>query len=173
MSTTTTTLVNNSGLDDVTFMRAWAVRLAQFLVADGKCVQGVELFGSLARGKGTMGSDFDVIVCVDGFTAAQWMSLVREKINGGALYDTSVAALRQRVTLEMIGLSSAQVEDATGISPKKIDYFLFPLDWRTRLDDLQRLGHHNDPKFMQNIARDALTFVPNQGFAFPLFPRDK
>jgi hypothetical protein len=166
-------LKNASGINDVTFMRLWSVQLAQFLTTHGTGVQRVELFGSLARGKGTMGSDFDVIVCVDGFTSVQWLLDVRNAAGVGDMYGPSKASIRQRCALSAIGISPVQIEGATGISPWKQDYFLFPSDWRNRLETLQHLGDHTDPEFMQNIARDALTFVPNQGFAFPLFPRDK
>lgn len=37
-----------------------------------------------------------------------------------------------------------------------LDIFLFPPDWRERLDELQEALPHTDPDFMRNIARDAI-----------------
>ena len=165
-------LKNMSGIDDVSFMRAWCVLLAQYLVQNGTGVRGVELFGSLARGRGTMDSDFDLIICVDGPIADQWMANVNDELAGFDTYSPSVASVRRRLALGAVKIDPDKLEAAVGIQPGKQDFFLFPADWRTRLAELQRLGRHTDVNFMQNIARDARTFVPDQGFPFPIFPRN-
>lgn len=166
----TTSLENKSGLDDVTFMRAWAFQLAHRLYILGRGVLGIELFGSLARGKGTMDSDFDVIVCVEAFQAFQWLEAVRGQIRDRDAYGPSVAKIRRLEAMRTIGITPDRLYAATGIDGWRLDIFVYPPNWRDYLHELQVLGHHTDPNFMRNIARDALTFVPNQGFAFPIFP---
>jgi len=167
----TTHLVNNSGTSDKIFMRGWATSLADYIFRYGKGVKGLELFGSIARGDTmTMDSDFDVIVCVSTMDALLWMLEVRRAVEDDVdLYNESLASVRRRKALECLGISPVDLEAAVGIQPWKQDFFLFPHDWRDLLDELQLLGHHSDPNFMRNIARDALTFVPNQGFAFSVF----
>lgn len=148
-------------------VREQANRLGDVIMGRGQHVLGVELFGSLARGGGRLGSDLDIIVLVDGFTAALWMFEVRDRIDDEDLYDESVAATRQRLALKHLGISSDELFAATGLPPKKRDIFLFPPDWRSRLGLLQQMGRHKDPEFMTNIARDAIAFAAFQGFLFP------
>ena len=42
------------------------------------------------------------------------------------------------------------------INPAKLDIFVFPPNWRDKLDQLQEDLPNKDPNFMQNIARDAV-----------------
>jgi hypothetical protein len=166
-------LLNNSGTDDVTFMRAWATHLASYLVTFGGHVQGLEIFGSLARGRGTINSDFDLILLGCPHITRQWNFIVHQRLYDNPeedLYSESAAAIRRRSALEVIGIDMIDLENAVGIRPWKLDFFIFPAHWRKQLARLQQLGHHRDPRFMQNIAQDAIKFDPDRGFPFPTFP---
>jgi hypothetical protein len=147
------------------FRRKKANRLAKYLLRHGSDVEGVELFGSLSRGEGGQYSDYDLIVCVDGIRAAEWMNQVRDAVDGD-LYDASVARLRQHFALKLIGLTERDVAKAVGIRRDRIDIFVFPTDWRARLHELQEFGDHIDPDFMWNIAEDAIAYDAHSGFPF-------
>lgn len=155
-------------VSEVTSMRIKAIGLAGYLLRHGRRVVGIELFGSLARGGGTRSSDFDMIVVVDGFTAALWHMRVLKVMAIQAPGQESIASVRRRLALKVLEVSSIELEKTTGIHPWKQDFFLFPPDWRQRLPELQMVGSHKDPEFMANIARDARTYVPSQGFPFPV-----
>jgi predicted nucleotidyltransferase len=162
---------NRSGLDDVTLMRMLANGLGDVLYRRSNgVVRAVEIFGSLSRGGGTFDSDFDMILCVDDVCFMRWMRSIREAMDGD-MYDYSAAHIRRVFALEAIGLTDDDIANYIGIAPRKQDYFLFPLDWRKYIVLLQELGRHRDPDFIRNLSRDALMFVPNQGFAFPVVPR--
>lgn len=163
----TNKLENTSGVKNVMFMRAWATRVADWLHHNGQNVQGVELFGSLARGEGSMASDFDLIIVVDGFTSARWFYDIRDALGQNPFYENAAFARRQKA-FTAINVDENDISNGTGVALAKLDIFMFPTDWRGRLSELQDLGSHSDPKFMQNIAKDARTFVPDQGFPFPI-----
>jgi predicted nucleotidyltransferase len=161
-------LENKTGIQNVTFMRAWATHLAGWLHRNGQGVQSIELFGSLARGEGGMDSDFDLIIAVDGFTSARWFYDVRDELMQDPFYGEGTALVRRQRAFKALKIDESGLEDGTGVKPDKLDIFLLPPNWRERLSELQELGSHSDPNFMQNIARDARTFVSEQGFPFPV-----
>jgi hypothetical protein len=86
----------------------------------------------------------------------------------GPFYGEGTALVRRQRAFKALKIDESGLEDGTGVKPDKLDIFLLPPNWRERLSELQELGSHSDPNFMQNIARDARTFVSEQGFPFPV-----
>ncbi|MGB2787218.1 MAG: nucleotidyltransferase domain-containing protein [Candidatus Saccharimonadaceae bacterium] len=136
----------------------------QYLASFGGPVQWVEVFGSIARGSGGESSDLDVILVVDDETASKWAENVIKRLgyfgrafSNSDFYDSAKHA-RLDVAAEILGT----VPEAIYLLwyMRNIDIFLFPPDWRDHLDELQRIGRHSDPMFMQNVARDALRYDP-------------
>lgn len=141
------------------------LRQIQYLASFGEPVRSVEVFGSIARGNGGEFSDLDVILVVDDETASKWTEDVKKRLgyfgmafSNGGFYDSAKDA-RLEIAAEILGT----VPEAMFESPwyvRTIDVFLFPPDWRDRLDELQIIGQHSDPTFMQNVALDALRYDP-------------
>ena len=117
-----------------------------------------EIFGSVAR-SGT-GRDIDLIVIVDEGTFQAFVSDVRRRNEGRNAFDV-YGKTRQRffaadeATNGMIG--DVVFSNLRGIVRRhdNLDIFLFPENWRHRLDEIQRALPNRDPNFMKNIARDA------------------
>lgn len=137
-------------------------------------IDSVEIFGSVARGEAKPGSDIDLIVVPHyGHIAETWAVLVDNQGDGVSY---SSAASRNEVfrrlfavdfdehpfsyhwyaARNMLGMPDAPLGD-------HVDVFVFPPDWRTKLDELQRSLDHTDPMFMQNIAQDALRYDRSLG----------
>lgn len=125
-------------------------------------VQAVEVFGSVARGQ--EGHDLDLILVCDEETSQEFMTLVEIEARLAKLprmkwYDG--CALSRSCVAESILVSGIASENnpfeeaiiaAHGVG---IDIFIFPSDWRNRLSELQGRMEHDDPNFMQKIAKDA------------------
>lgn len=124
-------------------------------------VQAVEVFGSVARGQ--EGNDLDLILVCDEETSKLFTELVETeakisrlphtgRYHGYALTRSNIAEL---VLAPDICDENNQFEAALAESEVGIDIFIFPPDWRNRLDELQGRMEHDDPKFMAKIAKDA------------------
>lgn len=137
--------------------------LCRFLIGCGQEVQRIELFGSLARRRGGLESDFDLVIVTSDTLAEQWHHTLQAILDDD-IYDSSVAAVRRELTLEFIGLDESEVLACTGVPERKMDLFLFPANWKHLLSELQEAGRHRDPAFMENIARDAVPYMPGHGF---------
>lgn len=132
-------------------------------------IDSVEIFGSVARGEAKPGSDIDLIVVPHySHIAATWATLVGHQCDGVSYasatprnevfrrifdvdLDTPPFAYRWEAARGMLGLPDASLA-------ARVDVFVFPPDWRNKLDELQLILSHTDPEFMQNIARDALRY---------------
>lgn len=123
----------------------------------------VFLFGSLARGNANRGSDIDMIVIVDEEKAAEWLA----RIQCFEIEFYHQARERLFAASQVLG----QHWLLSGWGPL-LDIFLFPPNWLSKLDELQRAGRHSDPSFMRNIAQDATRFDPELQ-TFPVFLQDK
>lgn len=136
----------------------WARTIAHRLLQSPH-VEQVLLFGSLALGKATKKSDIDLIVIVDVELSQLW----HQEVLDADSFD--MYTIRRHLRLEYAG-------DIVQWYPFSVpfdalDIFLFPPDWREQLAELQRLGKHADPSFMENIARDATAYDPALG-SFPM-----
>lgn len=150
-----------------------ADRVAEVLLQNHD-VHEVLLFGSLARNG--RGRDIDLIVITDEWRSDQFMRtaltemqeieehaarlpIIADRIRNGA-YGHKQA--RQAAAIEAIEGFEWELDVARSIAyPASIDIFVFPTDWRNRLEVLQLILPHHDPHFMQNIARDAMSLGRN------------
>lgn len=140
-------------------------------------VQDVLVFGSVARSH--VGNDLDLIIVVNQAAFERYVDLMK---TGGwsAGYrlhlNKNASVFRDRhgrfQTIEfLLGWDTNSDDDfrgwrqlekevnALGLewSPKKFDLHIFPPNWRATLLLLQlRLGH-TDPKFMETVAREAVS----------------
>lgn len=140
------------------------LRQIQYLASFGEPVQSVEVFGSISRLERGEFSDLDVILVVDSETASKWAEDVKKRLgyfglafSNGGFYDSAKDA-RLEIAAEILGT----VPEAMYLPQytRDIDIFLFPPNWRDRLDELQVIGRHSDPEFMQNVALDAVRYDP-------------
>lgn len=132
-------------------------------------VRDIEMFGSVARDG--EGRDLDLILIVDesvfqNFTSDINTALRRPPYGKFGVYGTyGSAAMRLNAAesaLPYLHMFLSAAEDIlsaecwnSGRQGRLLDIFLFPADWRTRLEELQGAIPHDDPYFMRNIARDA------------------
>ena len=131
--------------------------VARLLLAQ-KNVLAVQLFGSYSRGEDRPSSDCDIIVVADDLTAAKWLQNLEYSFgsfgDGDAYW--SAKTLRQDLFQRFFSWPS-DLYDTSYFDP-----FVFSTDWQNEhtLAMFQERGNHRDPEFMQNIARDAITYDP-------------
>ncbi len=124
-------------------------------------VQAVEVFGSVARDQ--EGRDLDLILVCDEETSQLFMEMVEleaeiaklpkiGRYHGYALTRSNIA---EEILSDIVASDNNLFEEALAASEVGVDIFIFPPDWRNRLDELQGRMGHDDPKFMQKIAKDA------------------
>lgn len=118
--------------------------------------QDILLFGSVARGEQSSASDIDLIITVNDHVYDRWQEALREM--DPSCFATSVAAKQARLEAASIALCQPFVYNSYHMSP--IDLFLLPVNWKSRLDELQTSCGFDDPLFMQNVAKDAESFDP-------------
>jgi predicted nucleotidyltransferase len=133
-------------------------------------IEDIYLFGSVARNGS--GHDIDIIVTVSDTLFQKWTTSVKRKIVMITDGDPEIedmyfnAAIRFDAAAELLGLDFIdfcfEFFDANGLRGYPVDYicvdidlFLFPHDWKERLEELQTHLPHSDPKFMEKIAKDA------------------
>ena len=144
--------------------RELADRVADILRGHPR-IQKLFLFGSVARDG--FGEDLDLIIIASDETASRFREIIDIRCGdlpksvrglGADLYimkrlrfDAADLALQWDIpdVIEMY-------EAATEADPVRLDVFVFPPDWKDRLEELQTAVPHKDPKFMENIARDAI-----------------
>ena len=160
-------------LQSLMVTRDRAVRVAEVLL---QCydVHEVLLFGSLARAN--IGRDIDLILIADEFRSNIFMSKALEEMS---ITESIVRLIPERADMIRNGAyghkrarQDAAVEAIDGLEdvlysalgvayPASLDIFVFPPEWRDRLEVLQFFLPHSDPHFMQNIARDAISIGRN------------
>lgn len=119
-------------------------------------INAVVVFGSVARDN--EGGDLDLILLCDEEIAQEFFSLVllyqdRERY---AYHD--MKDIRRQAAVALLSgneLDSILRRMDNFVHPCDLDIFIFPPNWRERLDELQDALPHSDPYFMRNIARDA------------------
>jgi hypothetical protein len=129
-------------------------------------VIGVELVGSIARNG--MGNDLDLVLTVNPFRYATFVRTMQISMTeGGASeayeeeedeYFFGFKSARLYAALEVLNLPpalSAWLEYAT--RSFTLDLFLMPQGWRKHIEEVQAHLPHRDPRFVRNIAADAVT----------------
>ncbi len=123
----------------------------------GRAVQEVLLFGSVARDY--VGADLDLVLVVPEVWFQEYVELAGIWCGYGP---RKIVLYRERrfeaATHALCLYGNYQVSGHSEMewNSHYIDLHVFPTDWRDRLGELQlRLGHH-DPKFMENVAREAI-----------------
>jgi hypothetical protein len=130
-------------------------------------VQGIELYGSLARGNGTALSDIDMIVLVDGFLAAKWIRMFKDSFRWQGNYSASIKPFRFQAARELLKFDESELVHHTGVDKEKIDLSVFPVNWKGLIPEMCEEWHRWNPRFLSDIAADAIRFVPFTGFPFP------
>ena len=132
-------------------------------------IQDIYLFGSVAR-EGA-GNDIDIIATVPDKLFSEWTSNVLtavHSINDTEEKDDSLyfnADLRMSCAADLLGIDPEDFEfyfeNVIGVRGYPIsfsfvytDLFLFPHNWKERLEELQNMLPHSDPEFMYKIAKD-------------------
>ena len=131
-------------------------------------LQDVYLFGSVARDG--VGHDIDIIATVSDKLFYKWTSSILTVIQSldGAEDDSLYfnADLRMSCAADLLGIDPEDFEfyfeNVIGVRGYPIsfsfvytDIFLFPHNWKERLEELQNMLPHSDPEFMYKIAKDA------------------
>lgn len=111
----------------------------------------IEIFGSMAR-EGC-GHDLDIIIIG---TEEEWQQF-REKTLSYLEHMPAGPIARGLSAWDVLGESFVTFD--MFFAPLPVDVFIFPQDWRKRLEELQEVFPHEDPDFMRNIEADALTLL--------------
>jgi len=118
-------------------------------------VRAVEVFGSIARAG--EGNDLDLAVVVEGGFYTSYVIDLRERMDYGDYY-ADFKSERRIAALKALFFTTAQcgwLESVTaGIV---LDLHLLPVGWKEQTDMLQQHLWHDDPNFVKNIAKDAVT----------------
>lgn len=145
--------------------RELAEQVAEILYGEPK-IKEVYLFGSVAR-EGS-GHDLDLILIADEETAETFqmalLSFMSPMLFVAAFQSTYGKGIFSRARLNIAdlvlwdggGFPTAIVEAVSRALPAQLDLFIFPPNWRERLPQLQNAFPNKDPRFMENIARDAV-----------------
>ena len=136
-------------------------------------IEGVELFGSRARGNERTYSDYDVILLTKEDQARAVNESVTYKMRAHGMLDGyhDASHVRRDVIFDHFGIDGRSVQIWIGIELDKIDLFCFPIEWRSMLETLQYALPHADDNFMRNIAKEAIPFTRLWGFNFPKHPK--
>lgn len=126
-------------------------------------IHAIWLFGSVARNY--VGADLDLVLEVDETVFQDYLDLVGVWCGYGPENKTAPEHTRYRERRFQAAGNALYMWNSyrfDGVSEIQwnshyIDLHVFPVDWRDRLAELQdRLGHH-DPKFMENVAYEAMS----------------
>ena len=114
-------------------------------------IHAIWLFGSVAHSY--IGAELDLLLEVDEITFMEYLKL------GGTWSDFQYR--EHRFVAAGVALVMAKDYSFTWTSEIAwnwhcIDLHVFPTDWRNQLSELQVLLGHHDPKFMDNLAREAI-----------------
>jgi predicted nucleotidyltransferase len=142
--------------------RELAMQVAKILHEHPKVFE-VYLFGSVAR-EG-VGLDLDLFIISDSYTAGAFLQYAREALaefeyirdHFAGIYGVGSHVFRAAAATEAIGqgFGTTLYKAETLAGNCRIDLFVFPPNWRARLDYLQSSLPHKDPNFMHNISNDA------------------
>lgn len=121
-------------------------------------VRGVEVIGSVAREK--QGNDLDLVVVVDAAAYATYVLALSEAYDpfgSGDNFYGDYKSDRLEIALKTLkfgrALSGWLRLATTGFS---LDVHLMPEGWRRNATEIQKHLPHHDPKFVSNIAKDAV-----------------
>lgn len=111
--------------------------------------QEVWVFGSIAR-EG-YGNDIDLIVGVDDESFKFYLETLKHDY--GLIYDQPGSSrVRLDAAMETLVLPRGTY---TVDAFRRVDIFLFPMDWKHRIDEVQDSFDHKDDEFTENLAADA------------------
>jgi|GEM_PF-2178821 len=122
-------------------------------------VAQVELFGSIARDG--EGGDIDLILSVPEDIWNQFrndmLTVIELEIEVPSFPGYFASSSNRRNIAEWVLFYAAPDDLLDNWIPRQgVDAFLFPKDWKNRIDELQRALPHRDPNFMSNVAQDAI-----------------
>lgn len=120
-------------------------------------IKSVVVFGSVARDN--EGEDLDIILVCNEVIAEEFVYYVKSVLDEEEA-DPYTSAKHIRRNIALTSFSCEELDSILNkverfVSIYDMDIFIFPPDWRNRLDELQNALPHSDPHFMHNIARDA------------------
>ena len=121
-------------------------------------INAVLAFGSVARD--SEGEDLDIILICDGEIVEDFLYYTQSTLDEFDEEDPYASAKDLRRDIALTSLADEKLDDILNrierfVSIYDMDIFIFPSDWRQRLDELQYALPHSDPNFMHNVARDA------------------
>ena len=115
-------------------------------------VAWIEVFGGISRED--FGNDIDLILVVDNEPLYQkFIAGVHERIREDVVGHELGPRLRLSTIIELWGEEWPGVENWP--EQPLLDMFVMPINWHSRLCELQDHLPHNDPQFLRNIASDA------------------
>ncbi|MEK7083434.1 MAG: hypothetical protein AAB972_04630 [Patescibacteria group bacterium] len=121
-------------------------------------IKAVLAFGSVARDG--EGEDLDIILVCDEAVSYEFLFYVASVLDEEQDdFYTRASDIRRSIAVMSLSEEGELDEISYRVEPfvsiYDMDIFIFPPDWRERLDELQGAMPHSDPNFMYNIARDA------------------
>lgn len=127
------------------------------ILCEHSAIKAVVVFGSVAREN--EGEDLDIILICDESIVEDFLYYVGDVlVDGEEDPYTKAKDIRRDVALTLLADEKFDVilgKVERFVSAYDMDIFIFPPNWRERLDELQNALPHSDPQFMRNIARDA------------------
>ena len=142
------------------------------MIVDHCDVESVYLFGSVARLEANETSDIDLILCVDDETHKLWLQFCAAYYNvylGGHVFDV-YSGYTASIRLMAAQASIPHLEDMFMARVHQHaprygwDLLVLPVNWRSRLSELQETGAHQDPDFMEKINEDAILIESSQAW---------
>lgn len=127
-------------------------RLAGIIMSASPGIQGIEVFGSVARdGKGR---DLDLLILVDSISAGLWQRLVIMGMNNDVLSLREKPSLRREAAEQMLGEEfTSTIEELERTHPGvTFDLMLLPSDWRNQ-------EYSEEESFMQRLKKEAVRIV--------------
>lgn len=123
-------------------------------------IHKVEIFGSVAR-EG-YGNDLDIILITDEVLQDQFVDRMQYELMRFNTDAYNTPELRRTVASAVMGeyFNDILASATRIITPAELDIFIFGPDWRDFLAYLQFTLGNKDPRFMENIARDARVIAP-------------
>lgn len=127
-------------------------QLASVIMAGSPGIQGIEVFGSVARhGKGR---DLDLLILVDSISASLWQRLVIMGMNNDALSLREKPSLRREAAEQMLGEQFTNtIEELERTHPGvTFDIMLLPSNWRNQ-------EYSEEESFMNRLKKEAIRIV--------------
>jgi hypothetical protein len=122
-------------------------------------VQGVDVIGSVARNK--RGNDLDLVIVVDPVTYTSYVLALREQYPYGDDFYSSFKEDRLRAALLTLKFTTP-FTGWLNLATKGfcLDIHLMPQGWKGEAEAIQGHLSHDDPNFVSNIAKDAVSLNP-------------